>query len=391
MYNFIFLFFLQAEPIVFTLRTLSITPLARTIGRQMGLPHQLIAALASTDILITVAASLNLGLLPFPNAPSLLQDALIRVGAKPVSSWDRLFRVQDTLSHTLKHAATTPPPRKLIFVILAVCLARCSAILSIWASVAKTVSAARNGAPGEDFSGRAIAYSAVCVISMLFNLSMLNLLFQTHTFGSARPDTSVQGILKQLNTSSLAAEQLIVSAAEWILFVLFIGTNKWLMARASRSNRQAISAGPAQAQDESEEEPVVETAEQAADPQQQTYGALGHSRQLSSRSVASARNAAGTQPEATDNVSPMADTSLDSSTQNALHSESQTLAGDATPTDIVDVPTDRQQSKQDAKDRLQRARENGKVRRRSLWKKIRSKTNLRGSSNANANAEESNI
>lgn len=357
----------------------------------MGVPHHLIALVASTDVLVTVAASLNLGLLPLPNAPSIIHDALIKVGARPPSAWERLFgvanvgHVKGAVVQTLKHGATTPP-RKLLFFILAVCLARCSAILSIWGSLAKTVSSVRRGGPGEDFSGRAIAYSAVCVISMLFNLSMLNLLFQAHTLGMARPDTSVSGIMKQMNTKSLAAEQLIVSAAEWIVFVLFIGTNKWLIARPSRTVRPSHNDQTQQAS--SSEGPLIETAEEETDTTQK-YGALGHTRQLSSRSIrnAVANTESGQSATSADLLTPpTADTSLDSSTQNAVHSESQTLAGDATPTDIVDVPTDRQQSKQDAKDRLQRARENGKVRRRSLWKKIRSKANLRsGQTNEDSN------
>lgn len=355
----------------------------------MGIPHQILAIIATADALATTAASLNLGLLPVPQVSKKWLDTLVHVGSHS-SVWERIRgKASATITNTVINVVQTTPPRKLLFVMLAVCLARCSAILTIWSGVVKTVNSVRAGAPGEDLSGSAIGYSAVCIVSMLVNLSVLNLLFQTHGLGHYKQETSVQGILKQMDTSSLAAEQLIISAVEWILFVIFMGTNRSIVNPSPSGQRRAAPALDRQLTLPAVNEPALVEVQKKKD-----YGALSETPQPVSvtpaEGTADVSQASATGPSTGSLEHPMdtdgkrvGNASLDSERNaSTLATTAQRTAGDVTPSDIMDVPSDRKQSMQDARDRLQRARDNGKVRRRSLWKKIRGKTSLGGSSNA---------
>lgn len=369
----------------------------------MGFPSQFMPAVAFLDVISTIAATIHLGILPFDQTPSAIQTVLSTVGAD-VSFLDRI-RGKSASAKVINAAAASlakvnPPRRGLLFIVLAVCLARCSSIFTIWKSITAGISRVRSGEASIDFSGQAIGYSAICIISMLVNLSILNLLFQTHTIGSAYPDTSIYGIISQLNGSSLAAEQLIISAIEWILFVLFMGTNRSLInpsaaSSASRTNQRNTAAPAIQ-----ESTPVsgISQANKKKD-----YGALSQSTQpseltesegqrtndsstkhiTSPPTVPSSEGQTTIDPSSHDESKRAGDVSLDTERNASTSATSaQNTMGDATPSDIVDMPSDRKQGKEDARDRLRQARENGKVRRRSLWKKIRGKASLGNSNNA---------
>lgn len=364
----------------------------------MGFPSQFMPATALLDVITTITATIHLGILPFDQTPSAIQTVLSSVGAD-VSFLDRL-RGKSASAKILNAAASLSkaqtPRRGLLFIILAVCLARCSAIFTVWRSVTTGISRVRSGDTSIDFSGQAIGYSAICIISMLVNLSILNLLFQTHTIRNSNPDTSIYGIISQLNSSSLAAEQLLVSAIEWILFVLFMGTHRSLV-NPPPAPVQSNTAAPAIQGSTSVQE--LTQANKKKD-----YGALSQTAQPSdltevegqssndSTLIKTSSHAAVPSSEGQtlvdstshDEVKRTGDASLDTqrNASTSATSAQNTTTGDATPSDIVDVPSDRIQGKEDARDRLQRARENGKVRRRSLWKKIRGKASLGNSNNA---------
>lgn len=366
----------------------------------MGFPSQFMPAAALLDVITTITATIHLGILPFDQTPSAIQSVLSTVGAD-VSFLDRI-RGKSVSAKVVNAAASlskaTAPRRGLLLIILAVCLARCSAIFTVWRSIVTGVSRVRSGDTSVDFSGQAIGYSAICIISMLVNLSILNLLFQTHNFTRySNVDTSVYGIISQLNSSSLAAEQLLVSAVEWILFVLFMGTHRSLVNPTAAARAQRNTAAPAIQGSTS----VQDLTQQAS--KKKDYGALSQSAQPSesteaegqssvdSTTLNTSSHAAAPSSEGQtlidsathDETKRAGDASLDTQRVASTSATSaQNTAGDLTPSDIVDVPSDRKQGKEDARDRLQRARENGKVRRRSLWKKIRGKASLGNNNNA---------
>lgn len=279
--------------------------------------------------------------------------------------------------------------------------------------------------------------------SILVDLFTLNSIFQSRGITQkGHTDTSISGILGKLDSSSFAAEQLLASFVEWILFVAIMGTNRSL-AGSSSSSRHA-----ARSQETSEQERVVpvrgyaledpgpvskdtstdskqaesgpaEAASGANDSLQskpKEYGAIGRSHPSSNAldtvgsegksdthaSSANGKPAAGpldstaashgdvkAAPSTEQNGSSSGlngtsggatnDASADQSTigdgaldphRSSLAAEGST-AGDSS--DIADMPRDRKSSMQMARDRLQRARDSGRVRRRSLWKKIRGK------------------
>lgn len=214
---------------------------------------------------------------------------------------------------------------------------------------------------------------------MLLNLSALNTLFQSHYDLSrdniANIDTSVVGILKQLNASSLAAEQLLLSGLEWILFVICIGTNKELARPATSEERNERAIRSALPASQGTSAPSQAPSGPSSIPPSKSYGALSEPRHVSDTNVTESQEmeASSTQGIGVD------DGVEGNKDHNGVHMPSEestvtdTVQGDANASDIVDIPSDRSQGKQAAKDRLQRARENGKVRRRSLWKKIRGK------------------
>lgn len=360
----------------------------------MGFPSQFMPVAALLDVITTITATINLGILPFDQTPSAIQTVLSTVGAD-VSFLDRIrgktvsAKVLNAAAHLSK---STTPRRGLLFVMLAVCLARGSVIFTIWRSITASVARVRSGDTSVDFSGQAIGYSAVCIISMLLNLSILNLLFQTH---DVNPDTSIYGIVSQLNASSLAAEQLLVSALEWILFVLFMGTHRSLInppaAPVQRNTAAPAIQGSTSVQEltQANKKKDYGALTQSAQPSEPTEaeGELSNdSTTFNSSSHIALPSSEGqtlVDPISHDETKRAGDASLDTQRIASTSATSaQDTAGDVTPSDIVDVPSDRKQGKEDARDRLQRARENGKVRRRSLWKKIRGKASLGNSNGA---------
>lgn len=211
------------------------------------------------------------------------------------------------------------------------------------------------------------------------NLGNLNTLFQSR---GAPPDAMISTILLHMSASSLAAEQLIISGIEWLLFVIVAGTNG-LTAGPDEAERPITSTtvngelAPAPTLEEdvqtikrgetAHDEGVAQQIEsQAQRPAKKDYGSL--TADLPAHTAPMAEQVAPEEPG--DNVA---------SHHEPQPSSSTTSNGDDSPdpsamsSDIVDIPTDRKASMMGAKERLLRARENGKVRRRSLWKKIRGK------------------
>ncbi|UZJ54576.1 hypothetical protein CBS101457_003896 [Exobasidium rhododendri] len=179
-----------------------------------------------------------------------------------------------------------------------------------------------------------------------------------------------------LSTSSLAAEQLMISAAEWLLFLLVVATN----GLNSGPNIQEVRApttpaGPpvliATASAEEDAAAVARTNEAVgiAEPainSTKSYGSLTDS--ITARTpvaVMESAPAETAQQGHTPHEPSLTNTSNESADMDA--------AEPLTSSDIVDMPKDRRTSMADARERLFRARENGKVRRRSLWKKFRGK------------------
>lgn len=164
-----------------------------------------------------------------------------------------------------------------------------------------------------------------------------------------------------MSASSLAGEQLLVSAFEWILFVVVVGTNGAYagpditavdaIADSQRAPMSSTTTPAAITQQATDEQVPVETRNK------KDYGALTQSSAVDAPTAHPAKGVAGASPDAPSSSSTSNEDSVEPSASS----------------DIVDIPQDRRASMQDAKDRLQRARENGKVRRRSLWKKIRGK------------------
>lgn len=123
----------------------------------MGFPHQVLPTVALLDVASALAASLRLGLVPSPR---------LFGAAGQTSFLDRLFAstTAPTLASQAANAVVTNP-RRLLFVMLATCVARCFVIVIVWSSVKVGIQAGRVGARSEDYSGRAIGYSAVCIVS----------------------------------------------------------------------------------------------------------------------------------------------------------------------------------------------------------------------------------
>lgn len=237
---------------------------------------------------------------------------------------------------------------------------------------------------------------------MLVDLSILNLLFQSRGLTKHdRPDTSVRGILGQLDASSFAAEQLFVSALEWIFFVVVMGTNKALTGQNAADEVPVLEQEQPSALDAAkgytiEAETSFPTSPTTNATAGQSPGTAAHGSKKDYGSIGRALPPAESSNGGL--AAPVAETSTNSAPSAAViaaaafppsaaeaavngsgeaSADNSTLGVDAADggdgSDIVDMPRDRRQSMQGARERLQRARENGKVRRRSLWKKIRGK------------------
>jgi hypothetical protein len=209
------------------------------------------------------------------------------------------------------------------------------------------------------------------------NLGNLNTLFQSR---GAPPDAMITTILLHMSASSLAAEQLIISGIEWLLFVVVAGTNG-LTAGADEAGRTTTST-PAI----TDSTPAAATEEEAQTIEADKTAYYEEEPQESEAQTQKPKKDYGSLTDLQPRAAPMAgqDAPEVPSDNVASHlgpqpSSSTTLNGDDSPdpsamsSDIVDIPTDRKASQMGAKERLLRARENGKVRRRSLWKKIRGK------------------
>jgi hypothetical protein len=208
----------------------------------------------------------------------------------------------------------------------------------------------------------------------------LNTLFQTR---GAPPNASLSSILLHLSASSLAAEQLVISGIEWLLFALVAGTHGLSSGGPDSDDALATTQEILDINIASEEEAVEEEQEEAeraeeedttevqASPEkpevqeqvksQKDYGSLTELRPA-------AQSEPSEQPQefpSTSNEERIPSSSTTSNTESADPS--------AMSSDIVDIPKDRKASMMGAKQRLDRARENGRLRRRSLWNKIRGK------------------
>lgn len=218
--------------------------------------------------------------------------------------------------------------------------------------------------------------------SVLLNLSNLNLLFQTR---GAPPNASITAIMAHMSASSLAAEQLIISGIEWVLFVLVVGTNG-LYAGSSTSAEPTLqnpapdsngaTSGEAEAEVEAEDQ--VKTSEPKAADIKNAEATEEEEEEVIQKRVKSY----GDLTDANSPSGPLEEANAETSAAPSSHEQgpsSTDLSNDdseepsAVSSDIIDIPKDRKTSIMGAKERLNRARENGKVRRRSLWKKIRGK------------------
>lgn len=185
--------------------------------------------------------------------------------------------------------------------------------------------------------------------------------------------------MSHMSASTLAAEQLIISAVEWILFLLVVGTNGLRSGAVSSSSSTNANFDAIQTPSTTEEQqqgyeinieptqedlkerqvderapaPPIKEANPFTESKKKDYGALSQSQPIEESSVSK-------------QAAPQENSPASTSTSNDDSERPSAISSD-----IVDVPLDRKSSMQGARDRLQRARENGKIRRRSIWKKIR--------------------
>lgn len=162
----------------------------------MALPHQVLPVVATLDALGAVLASVHLGLVPVKggallqklrvNSHVLSQDVLAKTkkaataaaaaaNADKASSAARWLQsvtgqrrdiVQPPHHSVVVHVAEGPAaPRKLLFVLLGVCLARCATIVTISESLTRGLAHRRAGGRPQDWSNTAVTYSVVCVVS----------------------------------------------------------------------------------------------------------------------------------------------------------------------------------------------------------------------------------
>lgn len=209
---------------------------------------------------------------------------------------------------------------------------------------------------------------------------MLNLLFQSR---GAPPDSKISTVLLHMSTSSLAAEQLMISGAEWILFLLVVATNGMSSGSTVREVRvPTTAAGPAVIVASSEgqgEEVAIAEVQEPLDSEikkKKNYGALTDSSITTNETPSAAIvGAVPVLPTTTlIDTTELSHGATESSLTNTSNLSTEADAAEqSVSSDIIDIPKDRRSSMHDAKERLFRARENGKVRRRSLWKKIRGK------------------
>lgn len=127
----------------------------------MGFPHQVLPTVAVVDMSTAVAASFHLGLLPRSltlQAHSML-DALTS-------------RFQGTAPAIVSHRIVIEQAssRSLLFWMLGLCIVRCLVILLVWSSVKDGIEAGRVRSRSEDYSGRAVLYSIVCVVGICLSM-----------------------------------------------------------------------------------------------------------------------------------------------------------------------------------------------------------------------------
>lgn len=135
----------------------------------MGLPLEVLAGVATLDGVATVASVLHLGVFYIPQAvtnSSILQSTT--VGSKVSSFFHRLSGnaafASSSQAITVK-VDKQNAPRKLLFVLLVTCFARCGFILMTYFNLSKAIVQRRAGAAAQDWSGTAMAFSIVCVVS----------------------------------------------------------------------------------------------------------------------------------------------------------------------------------------------------------------------------------
>lgn len=134
----------------------------------MAVPHEVLPGMAALDAVSAAVAAIYLGIVPTP-------QLLTPLGAKPtfLSSFFDHFR--DSPINVASHS-TIPDysnPKKILVIILAICLLRCFVIFAVWLNVKDGIRAGRIGAHSEDYSGRAIGYSAACIVSFIVSLFYL--------------------------------------------------------------------------------------------------------------------------------------------------------------------------------------------------------------------------
>jgi hypothetical protein len=128
----------------------------------MGFPHQVLPIVAIADMTTAIIASFHLGLLP----RSLTLQAHSMLDA--ITS-----RLQGTAPAIVSHRIVIEQanPKRLLFWMLVLCIVRCLVILLVWSSVKDGIEAGRVRSQSEDYSGRAVLYSIVCVVRVSIAVS----------------------------------------------------------------------------------------------------------------------------------------------------------------------------------------------------------------------------
>lgn len=270
-----------------------------------------------------------------------------------------------------------------------------------------------------------LSVAGVCFFSFAANTFVLNLLFQ------ARP-AHVAFIGTGLTISGLVGGQVVLSLLEWVLFVLVVGADRNGNVSGASSSRSAVDA-PSQDQptvdgayeindanlvtdvrqtsksgaSTSAAQNIVNDATQASSDlkgkaqegtKQTDYGTFGTTNPVpgTSTSIALAQNDKAATVEPTSLAAVSTATAKSSSDFQASKASTSVNQSSAEPTlvgaderakakaqadtessqDIVDIPEDRDASKLEARQRLDNARQKGKVKRRSIWEKVRRKSKV---------------